>query len=142
MALSLPAIVLTFIAAVLVKGVTLPLWEWPLLVLVIAAGCLPFAALGILVGTIADGDGAQGLTMALYLVLAALGGLWMPVQILPSALQTVAKTLPSYHLAQLGWHIAQGVAPAFGDALVLLAWFAGAALLAVAASRRLTLRTA
>ena len=142
MALSLPAIVLTFIAAVLVKEVTLPLWEWPVLVLVIAVGCLPFAALGILVGTIADGDGAQGLTMALYLVLAALGGLWMPVQILPSALQTVAKTLPSYHLAELGWRVAQGVAPAFGDALVLLAWFAGAALLAVAASRRLTLRTA
>jgi ABC-2 type transport system permease protein len=108
----------------------------------IAAGCLPFAAMGILVGTIADGDGAQGLTMVLYLVLAALGGLWMPVQILPSALQTVAKTLPSYHLAQLGWHVAQGVAPALGDVLVLLAWFAGAALLAVAASRRLTLRTA
>ena len=73
MALSLPAIVLTFIAAVLVKGVTLPLWEWPLLVLLIAAGCLPFAAIGIVVGTIADGDGAQGLTMVLYLVLAALG---------------------------------------------------------------------
>ena len=54
--------------------------------------------------------------MVLYLVLAALGGLWMPVQILPSPLQTVAKTLPSYHLAQLGWHIARGVAPAFGDA--------------------------
>ena len=29
--------------------------------------------MGILVGTIADGDGAQGLTMVLYLVLAALG---------------------------------------------------------------------
>ena len=78
-------------------------------------------ALGILVGTIADGDGAQGLTMALYLVLAALGGLWMPVQILPSALQTVAKTLPSYHLAQLGWHIAQGVAPAHAAYRVRLA---------------------
>jgi ABC-2 type transport system permease protein len=66
----------------------------------------------------------------------------MPVQILPSALQTVAKTLPSYHLAQLGWHVAQGVAPAAGDGLVLLAWFGGAALVAVAASRRLSLRTA
>ena len=142
MALSLPAIILTFVTAVLVKGVTLPLWEWPLLVLLIAAGCLPFAAIGILVGTIADGDGAQGLTMVLYLVLSALGGLWMPVEILPSALQTVAKTLPSYHLAQLGWHIAQGVTPTLGDAAVLLAWFAGAALLAMAASRRLTLRTA
>jgi ABC-2 type transport system permease protein len=57
-------------------------------------------------------------------------------------LQTVARTLPSYHLAQLGWHVARGVAPALGDGLVLLAWFAGAALVAVAVSRRLTLRTA
>jgi len=142
MALSLPAIVLTFVTAAAVKGVTLPLWEWPALALLIAAGCLPFAAMGVLVGTIADGDGAQGLTMVLYLVLAALGGLWMPVQILPSALRTVANTLPSYHLAQLGWHVARGAGPALGDGLVLLAWFAGAALLAVAASRRLTLRAA
>jgi ABC-2 type transport system permease protein len=80
--------------------------------------------------------------MGLYLVLAALGGLWMPVQILPSAMQTIAKTLPSYHLAQLGWYVARGAAPAIGDGLILLAWFAGAALVAVAVSRRLTLRTA
>jgi ABC-2 type transport system permease protein len=141
MALSLPAIILTFITAAAVKGVTLPLWEWPALVLLIGAGCLPFAAMGVFVGTVADGDGAQGLTMVLYLVLAALGGLWMPVQILPSALRTVADTLPSYHLAQLGWHIARGVGPALTDGLVLLAWFAGAAVLAVAVSRRLSLRT-
>jgi ABC-2 type transport system permease protein len=142
MSLSLPAICLTFLTAAVVKDVTLPLWEWPVLALLIAAGCLPFAAMGIVVGSIADGDGAQGLTMVLYLVLAALGGLWMPVQILPAPMQTVAKTLPSYHLAQLGWHIARGVAPALGDGLVLLAWFAGAALLAVAVSRRLAMRTA
>jgi ABC-2 type transport system permease protein len=142
MLLSLPAICLTFITAVVVKNVTLPLWEWPVLALLIAAGCLPFAAMGIVVGSIADGDGAQGLTMILYLVLAALGGLWMPVQILPEPMQTIAKTLPSYHLAQLGWYVARGVAPAIGDGLVLLAWFAGAALLAIAVSRRLTLRTA
>jgi ABC-2 type transport system permease protein len=142
MSLSLPAICLTFLTAALVKDVTLPLWEWPVLTLLIAAGCLPFAAMGIVVGSIADGDGAQGLTMVLYLVLAALGGLWMPVQILPAPMQTIAKTLPSYHLAQLGWHIARGVAPALGDGLVLLAWFAGAALLAVAVSRRLAMRTA
>jgi ABC-2 type transport system permease protein len=142
MSLSLPAIILTFITAAVVKDVTLPLWEWPVLALLIAAGCLPFAAMGIVVGSIADGDGAQGLTMVLYLVLAALGGLWMPVQILPAPMQTIAKTLPSYHLAQLGWHIARGVAPALGDGLVLLAWFAGAALLALAVSRRPAMRTA
>jgi ABC-2 type transport system permease protein len=142
MSLSLPAICITFLVAAIVKDVTLPLWEWPVLAVLIAAGCLPFAAMGIVIGSIADGDGAQGLTMVLYLVLAALGGLWMPEQILPAPLQTVAKTLPSYHLAQLGWHVARGVAPALGDALVLLGWFAVAALLAVAVSRRLTLRAA
>lgn len=142
MSLSLPAICLTFVAAATIKHVSLPLWEWPALAALIAAGCLPFAALGIVVGSIADGDGAQGLTMILYLVLAALGGLWIPYQILPAPLQTVATTLPSYHLAQLGWHVANGVTPAVADGLVLLAWFAGAALMAVAVSRRLALRSA
>lgn len=142
MLLSLPAICFTFITAAIVKDVSLPLWEWPALAGLIAAGCLPFAALGIVIGSVTDGEGAQGLTMIVYLVLAALGGLWVPYQILPAPLQNIAKTLPSYHLAQLGWHVARGVAPAFGDALVLLAWFAGAALLALAVSRRLTLRTA
>jgi ABC-2 type transport system permease protein len=142
MLLSLPAIGFTFITAAVVKDVSLPLWEWPVLAVVIAAGCLPFAALGIVIGSVTDGDGAQGLTMIVYLVLAALGGLWMPYQILPAPLQDVAKTLPSYHLAQLGWYVARGAAPAFGDALVLLAWFAGAALVALAVSRRLSLRAA
>jgi ABC-2 type transport system permease protein len=142
MILSLPAVCLTFITAAIVKDVSLQWWEWPLLALLLSAGCLPFAAMGIVVGSIADGDGAQGLTMILYLVLAALGGLWMPAQILPAPLQAVAKALPSYHLAQLGWHVARGVAPAIGDVLVLLGWFAAAAVLAMAAARRLTLRTA
>jgi ABC-2 type transport system permease protein len=142
MLLSLPAIGFTFITAAVVKDVSLPLWEWPVLAVLIAAGCLPFAALGIVIGSVTDGDGAQGLTMVVYLVLAALGGLWMPYSILPAPLQDVAKTLPSYHLAQLGWHVARGAAPAFGDALVLLAWFAGAALVALAVSRRLSLRAA
>jgi ABC-2 type transport system permease protein len=142
MILSLPAICLTFITAAIVKDVMLQWWEWPLLALLLSMGCLPFAAIGIGVGSVADGDGAQGLTMVLYLVLAALGGLWMPAQILPAPLQAVARALPSYHLAQLGWHVARGVAPAIGDGLVLLAWFAGAALLAMAAARRVTLRPA
>ncbi|MBV8529585.1 MAG: hypothetical protein JOZ75_14835, partial [Candidatus Dormibacteraeota bacterium] len=41
------------------------------------------------------------------------------------------------HLAALGWSIARGEAPAGGDALVLLAWFAGAGVIAWFASRQL-----
>ena len=121
MALSLPAIVLTFIAAVLVKGVTPP-------------------ALGV------AGAGARDRRWVPAVRRprdprrhdrrwrrrpgADDGPLPRPRRARrpvdagadpASALQTVAKTLPSYHLAELGWRVAQGVAPAFGDALVLLA---------------------
>ena len=139
-ALSLPAITLTFAAAAAVRGVGLHAWEWPAMAGALAAGAVPFAVIGLIAGCVADGDGAQGLSTVLYLVLAALGGLWMPVAILPPAMQTIAHVLPSNHLAQLGWALARGQAPALSDVLVLLAYLAGAAVIAVFAARRITRR--
>ena len=111
--------------------------------LLIAAGCLPFAAIGIVVGTIADGDGAQGLTMVLYLVLAALGGLWMPVQILPVAIadgcQDAALVPP--RAARLAYRAA---ASRLRSATLLSCWHGLPAprCWRSPSSRRLTLRTA
>lgn len=138
--LSLPAIVMTFAAAAVVRGVTLDAWQWLAMVAVLAAGCVPFAALGLICGAVADGDTSQGLTMVLYLVLAALGGLWMPVALLPAPLQTLAHVLPSNHLAQLGWALARGRAPVAVDILILGAWLAGAAVVAALAARQVTKR--
>jgi ABC-2 type transport system permease protein len=140
LALTMPAIVLTFGVAALVHGVRLAAWEWLGLGIVLCLGCLPFAALGIVIGLVADGDNVQGLTMVVYLALSALGGLWVPVSILPAALQTLARALPSDQVAELGWRIAAGQAPTLGSAAVLLAWLVGAALAAVVLSRRLAVR--
>ncbi|HXZ98826.1 MAG TPA: ABC transporter permease [Candidatus Binatia bacterium] len=140
MTLTLPAICLTLILAAAVHGVRLDASQWVLLALVIGAGCLPFAVIGMVLGCIADGDVAQGVTMVAYLAITALGGLWMPVSILPRAMQDVAYALPSYHLGELGWSIAAGRPLQVVDVLVLLAWLAGAALLAGAFSRRLVAR--
>ena len=138
--LSLPAVILTFAAAAVIKGVSLDAWQWAAMAGVLVAGCIPFAVIGLIAGSVSDGDSSQGLTMVIYLLLAALGGLWMPVSILPGAMQTLAHVLPSNHLAQLGWAIARGHAPAAGDLLVLLAWFIGAAAIAWFASRQLLKR--
>ncbi|MBV8560612.1 MAG: ABC transporter permease [Acidimicrobiia bacterium] len=133
--LTLPAICLTFATAAVVKGVSLPAWEWPAMVALLLAGALPFAALGTVIGNVAEGD-AAGITMVCYLVLAALGGLWMPAKILPEPLRTVAHSLPSNRLAELGWRTAAGAAPTMSAVLVLGAWLAVVGTVALAVARR------
>jgi ABC-2 type transport system permease protein len=138
--LTLPAVGLTLVLAFAIHGVHLAAMQWLGLALAIGVGSIPFAIVGLVLGTIADGDVAQGATMVVYLALAALGGLWMPVAILPTAMQRIAEVLPSYHLGEIGWRIAAGQAPEVGDVMVLLAWSAGAALLALSLRRRIAVR--
>jgi ABC-2 type transport system permease protein len=134
--LTLPAICLTFVTGAVVKGVQLPAWEWATMTLLLLVGCLPFAALGVVIGSVSDGDSAAGITMVCYLVSASLGGLWMPTRILPAPLLAVAHALPSNRLAELGWRTAAGVAPTAPAVLILGAWFALFAVIAVALARR------
>lgn len=64
------------------------------LVLVLVAGFS--AAASVLLGCVArSGAQADGLGMALTLVLAALGGLWWPLEIVPGFMQTLGKSLPT-----------------------------------------------
>jgi len=137
--LTLPAIVLTLVAAAVVQGVQLPLWEWPAMVVVMGLGCLPFAAIGVVVGCLAGGEGAAGVTMALYLVLAVLGGLWVPAKILPGPLRALCAALPSNGVARLGWRLAAGAAPQVEAVLLLAGWLVATAAVAALASRRVVL---
>ncbi len=84
-------------------------------------------------------DGAEaafGVVYGLYTVLSALGGLWMPISIMPAGMQTFGKLLPSYRAADLGWHIAFGKALDYSSVLYLLAWTAVFAVIALYFSRR------
>jgi ABC-2 type transport system permease protein len=134
--MTLPAICLTFAVAFAVKGVSLPVWEWPAMLGVLVAGAIPFAALGIVIGGLSDGDTATGVTMIAYLTLAALGGLWMPAKVLPAGMRAVAHSLPSNRLAELGWTIAAGHTPPLAAIGVLAAWGAGLTLAASTVIRR------
>jgi ABC-2 type transport system permease protein len=134
--LTAPSICLTFVVAFAVKGVVLPLWVWPAMFGLLIVGSVPFAALGFLIGGLSDGDSAVGVTVMAYLVLAALGGLWMPTRILPGPMQGIAHALPSNALAQLGWKVAAGGAPPLGALAVLAAWGVGLGFVATALVRR------
>ena len=64
-------------------------------------GVLPFCALGMWVGTLIKGQGAPGLLNLVYLPMAFLSGLWLPLSALPPVLQQTAPLWPAYHLNQL-----------------------------------------
>jgi ABC-2 type transport system permease protein len=141
MVLTLPSIALTFGTALAVYDIHLAVWQWMGIAAVICVGCLPFAAIGLVIGCIADGEGAAALTMGACVAFAALGGLWMPVKILPRALRTVAHFLPSNGVADLGWKIAGGSAPGLSAVLVIVGWLAIAILLASLLTHRLSVRS-
>ena len=75
--------------------------QWLLTFVALVAGALPFCALGLTIGNLAGPNSAPATVNLIYLPMAFCGGLWLPYDILPKAIQQVAPLLPSYHLAQL-----------------------------------------
>ncbi|MCM3303103.1 ABC transporter permease [Streptomyces pseudogriseolus] len=120
---ALPAIVLVFVVAAVVKDVRLDAWQWLALTAAIWAGSLVFAALGVAIGYAATGDAVRPITMIVYFGLSLLGGLWMPSTTFPGWLQDVAAWLPTHAYAALGRAIEQHRAPGVQDVTVLLASF-------------------
>lgn len=64
---------------------------------------LVFATLGVFLGLQLSPSSAPGMLYMIYLPLSLCGGLWMPLEALPTWLQAVAPLLPSYYCAQLDY---------------------------------------
>ena len=94
------SLVLAVIAAT-VAGVTLEPSQWLRLLLIDVLGVLPFCAIGLYVGALVGGNAAPALLNMLYLPMAFLSGLWLPLTLLPGILSTIAPLWPAYHLGQL-----------------------------------------
>lgn len=140
MALALPAMLLVCLVAVLVHNVRLAAGEWIALLASMWLATLPLALIGFAIGYLVPSDAAYGVVMALYFALGALGGLWMPLSMLPKLQQTIGHALPSNGLADLGWNIAAGASPLAPNLLVLLAWTLAGAALSLLAYRRAATR--
>lgn len=87
--------------AATVGDVELRLSQWLLLFVVNIVGVLPFAALGLFIGTLIGGQGAPAVVNILYLPMAFLSGLWLPLKLLPTWIAKFAPVWPSYHHAQI-----------------------------------------
>jgi ABC-2 type transport system permease protein len=143
MVVALPALILVCATGAAVKDVRLSAVQWAALIGATWLGSLPFALMGVAVGYAVGAETAFPLSYALYMAMSALGGLWVPPSQLPSSFLHVADALPTFRLADLGWHIASGHAPTLVDVVVLAAWVLGFGAVAALAYRgpRRTRRT-
>lgn len=121
---ALPAILAVCLTGVVVHGVSLAAGQWLLMILLMWVGVWPFALLGIIIGYLTNADSSYGVTTGIYFVVSAMGGLWVPPAVMPAGMLSLAKLLPSYHAADLGWLVANHQSPTWTNALMLLAWAA------------------
>lgn len=88
-----------------VAGVQLPRPTWAALLGVHMLSTLPFILVGLLIGFAFKANGAVAIANLLFMGLAILGGLWIPVFVFPSFMQSLAQFLPSFHLAEIALDI-------------------------------------
>jgi ABC-2 type transport system permease protein len=101
---TLISLVLAVLAATL-GGVSLAPWQWLALLAINVAGVLPFCAIGLFIGTLVGGQGSPAVINLLYLPMAFLSGLWLPLKMLPHVFATLAPAWPSHHLAQVALRV-------------------------------------
>jgi len=82
-------------------GVSMSATTWLLLLLVLTVGAVPFCALGCALGYLAGPNSAPAIANMIYLPMSFLSGLWIPVEFMPKALQSVAVFMPPYHISRL-----------------------------------------
>ena len=64
-------------------------------------GALPFVFIGLAVGSLAGANTTTAVLNAVLFPMVIASGLWFPLEIMPSWIQSVAPWLPTYHLAEL-----------------------------------------
>jgi ABC-2 type transport system permease protein len=137
--MALPPLLLTYVIGAVSLDVRLPTSTWVLVAAGSWLGALPFAALGLLIGYVAKPDSVQQISGLLYMLLAAFGGIWVPVEQMPALMHRIAEWTPAYWVGQAAR------SPLFHRALdlhavwMILAW---TAILGIVALRRFRADTA
>ena len=94
-------VTLLFALGAIFGGVRMPAGQWLAMWGVLVAGAIPFGAIGLAIGSFAGPNSAANIVNMVYLPMGFLGGLWLPIDFLPKALQHFAVWLPSYHFGQI-----------------------------------------
>ncbi|MDO3385809.1 ABC transporter permease [Gilvimarinus sp. SDUM040013] len=93
--------------------------QWTLTLVILLLGSLPFSAIGLWLGLSLKAQVAPAVVNLIYLPMAFLSGLWLPIQYFPEILQKAAWLMPAFHLSQLVLSV-QGLSLGFNSILHIL----------------------
>lgn len=136
MVVALPSILLVFLLGAFVGHNHLSAMTWITTGLAIWLCVIPFAVIGLVIGSLVGADSTQPVVLLLYLGLSILGGLWVPVDQFSSLLQNIAKATPTYWMADIGRSVLAGDGFSWQGVGVLAAWTVVLGAVGVAAYRR------
>lgn len=88
--------------------VRMPRADWILLAATLVLGAIPFCAIGLAAGLWLTPHAAPAVVNLIYMPLAFLSGLWVPLMMFPEWMQRLALGLPPYHLAAIALDIVGG----------------------------------
>jgi ABC-2 type transport system permease protein len=115
-------ILVLFLVGAFVKKIDLTFSQWIMAGMWILIGVLPFLALGVLIGSLNNPDLTNVVANILNMGLAVLGGLWMPMEIMPKLMQAIGKWLPSYLYGSGAWNIVAGKSVEISNILILMGY--------------------
>lgn len=97
-----------FTLGIAAGGVRMPFVDFAKLLGTLAAGSLPFSAMGLALGYFTGPNSAPATINLIYLPMSFCSGLWVPFMFLPKIVKQIALALPPYHLSQLALGIVGG----------------------------------
>ena len=84
-----------------VRHVNMSLQDWVLAAFLLILGSLAFVAIGLVLTLLPSSQLMSVAGNLLYMGLAVMGGLWMPISVFPEWMQAIGKCLPTYQLMEL-----------------------------------------
>jgi ABC-2 type transport system permease protein len=121
MATTVPSVVIVFLLGATYGKVSMPIWQWVVIALVVWLGSLIFAALAVAIGYRFAPDQAQPITILVYFVFTIFGGIWFP---LGGVLQNIGKATPTYEAVKVSTDVIAGLTVPYGLVIGLVVWLA------------------
>jgi len=121
-AFALAAILLLFLAGILLAGIAMPSEQWFNLTWRLLLAIIPFICMGFAIGYLTGPSGAVLAVNLILLPMSFASGIFFPINGLPAFIKDIAPFLPMYHLGHLAWN---AVGVPYDDLWKSVAWLAG-----------------